>query len=49
MFCNISKDFTINSMKKIGLKGIAKIFSVDFNPFDTNDISDIHGYLMKGK
>ena len=36
-------------MKKIGLKGIAKIFSVDFNPFDTNDISDIHGYLMKGK
>ena len=47
---NISKDFTINNMKKkTGLKGIVKIFSVDFNPVDTNNILDIHGYLMKGK
>ena len=23
-------------------------FSVDFNPIDTNDILDIHKYLMKG-
>ena len=38
---NISKDFTIN-MKKTGLKGSVKIFSVDFNPIDTNDILDIH-------
>ena len=45
---NISKDFTIN-MKKTGLKGSVKFFSVDFNPIDTNDILDIHRYLMKGK
>ena len=43
---NISKDFTID-MKKTGLKGLAKIFFVDFNPIDTNNILDIHKYLMK--
>ena len=36
-------------MKKEGLKEIVKFFSVDFNPIDTNNISDIHRYLMKGK
>ena len=30
---NISKDFTINNMKKTGLKGIVKFFSVDFNQY----------------
>ena len=30
-------------MKKAGLKGIAEIFSVDFN-----DVLDTHKYLMKG-
>ena len=36
---NISKDFTINNLKKkTGLKGVVKFFSVDFNPIDTNDI-----------
>ena len=44
---NISKDFTINNMAKPGLKGIVKCFSIDFNPIDTNDILDIHKYLMK--
>ena len=44
---NISKDFTINNMKKTGLKGVVKFFSVDYNPIDTNDILDIHRYLMK--
>ena len=34
-------------MKKTGLKGVVKFFSVDFNPIDTNDILDIHKYLMK--
>ena len=30
---NISKDFTINNMKKkTRLKGVANFFSVDFNP-----------------
>ena len=44
---NVSKDFTINNMKKTGLKGIVKSFPVDFNPIDNNDILDIHKYLMK--
>ena len=39
---NISKDFTINNMKKTELKGIVKFFYVDVNPIDTNDILDIH-------
>ena len=39
---NISKDFTINNMTKIALKGVANFFSVDFNSIDTNDILDIH-------
>ena len=44
---NVSKDFTINNMEKKRLKGVVKIFSVYFNPIDTNDILDIHNYLMK--
>ena len=28
-------------MKKTGLKGTVKVFSVDFNPIDTNNILDI--------
>ena len=44
---NISKDFTINNMKKAGLERSVKFFSFDFNPIDTNDILDIHNYLMK--
>ena len=34
--------------KKTGLKGVAKFVLVDFNPNDTNDILDIHKYLMRG-
>ena len=41
---NISKDFTINNLKKTGLKGVIKFFSVNFNSINTNDI---HKYLMK--
>ena len=41
------KDFTINNMTKTGLKGVVKFFYVDFNLIDTNDILDIHRYLMK--
>ena len=42
-----SKDFTNDNMKKIGLKGVVKVFSADYNAIDTNDILDIHIYLMK--
>ena len=44
---NISKDFTINNMKETGLKEFLKVFSVDFNSINTNDLLDIHKYLMK--
>ena len=44
---NVSKYFTINNMKKTGLKKVVIFFSVDFNPIDTNNILDIHKYLMK--
>ena len=44
---NVSKDITINNLNKIGLKGVVKYFSVDFNPVDTNNILDIHKYLIK--
>ena len=33
--------------KKTELKGVLKFFSVDFDPIDTNNIIDIHKYLMK--
>ena len=47
---NISKDFTINNMKKkTRLKGSIKFFLLDFNPTDTNNFLDIHRYSMKGK
>ena len=42
---NTSKDFIINNIKKTGLKGIVKFFSVD--TIDTNDTLDINRYLMK--
>ena len=38
---NVWKDFTINNMTKTGLKGVVKLFPVDFNPIDNNDIIDI--------
>ena len=43
---NISKDFTVNNIK-YRIKRSGKFFSVDFNPIDTNNILDIHKYLMK--
>ena len=47
MFRNISKDFTINNMKKTGLHGYKYDFSDDYDSTDVNDISDIHKCLMK--
>ena len=42
-----SKNISINNMKKTGLKGSVKGFSVDCKTVDNNDILDIHTYLMK--
>ena len=38
---NISKDFTMNNIKRTGLKGNVYAFSVDYNIIDTNNILDI--------
>ena len=40
-------DFTINNMKKTGLKGIANFFIVYFNSTDTHDILDINKTLKR--
>ena len=49
MYClgNISKDFTIDNVKKNSIKRTCKFFFDDFNPTDNNDILDIHKYLIK--
>ena len=44
---NISKDFTLDELKKTGLKGIIKVFSVDHDTINTSDILDIHRFLLK--
>ena len=43
---NISKDFTVNNMKKNRVERKCKLFSVDFKPIDTNDILGIHKYCL---
>ena len=45
---NVSKDFAINNMRRTVLKEAVKFFPVGFNPIDTNNILDVHKYLMKG-
>ena len=44
---NISKDWSIDSMKKTGLKGYVYDFSVDYDAVAVSNILDIHKYLMK--
>ena len=44
---NISKDWSIDNMKKTGLTGYAYDFSVDYEATNVDDIKDIHKYLMK--
>ena len=44
---NISKDWSIDNMKKIGLKGYVCDFSVDYNAISVSDVMDIHNNLMK--
>ena len=46
---NISKDWSIDNMKKTGLKGYIYDFSVDYDDIAVSDILDIHEYLMKKK
>ena len=44
---NISKDWSVDNMKKTGFTGYVYDFSVDYNVSDVDDIKDIHQYLMK--
>ena len=46
---NISKDWSTDNMKKTGLTGYVYDFSADYNGVTTDDIKDIHNYLMKKK
>ena len=45
----ILKDWTVDSMKKAGLKRYVNEFSVDYSDTAVDDILDIHNYLMKKK
>ena len=44
---NISKDWSVDNMKKTGFTGYVYDFSVDYRAVDVDDIKDIHKYLMK--
>ena len=44
---NISKDWSIDNMKKTGFNRYAYDFSVDYDATDVDDIENIHMYLMK--
>ena len=44
---NISKDWSVDNMKKTGLKGYVYDFSVDYDAIGVSDILGIHKYLVK--
>ena len=44
---NISKDWSIDNMKRTGINGFAYDFSIDYDPIAVDDIKDIHKCLMK--
>ena len=44
---NISKDFSVDNMKKTGLNGYVHDFSVDYDATAVDDILSIHKYLME--
>ena len=44
---NISKDWSVENMKRIGFNGYVYDFSVDYDAIAVDDILDIHKYLMK--
>ena len=44
---NISKDFSVDNMKKTELNGYVYDFSVDYSAIGVADILDIHKYLIK--
>ena len=44
---NISKDCSVDNMKKTGLTGYVYDLSADYDAIAVDDIKDIHKYLIK--
>ena len=44
---NISKDWSVDNMKRTGFTGYVNDFSVDYDPTEVDDIKDIHKYLVR--
>ena len=44
---NISKDWSVDNMKKTGFNWYVYDFSVDYDAIAVDDILEIHKYLMK--
>ena len=44
---NISKNWSVDNMKKTEFNGYVYDFSVYYNVTDVDDMKDIHKYLMK--
>ena len=44
---NISKDWSVDNMKKTGFTDYVYDFSVDYDSVAVNDIKNIHKYLME--
>ena len=44
---NISKDWSVDNMKKTGFTGYVYDFSVNYDAIAVDDILDIHSYLIK--
>ena len=44
---NISKDWSVDNMKKTGFNGYVHEFSVDYDAISVSNILDIHKYLME--
>ena len=46
-FGNISKDWSVDNMKKTGFNGYIYDFSVDYEAVAVDNFKDIHKYLME--
>ena len=44
---NISKDWSIDNMKRTGFTGYVYNFSVSYNDIEVDNINNIHKYLIK--
>ena len=44
---NISKDWSVDNMKRTGINGYVYDFSIDYDPIAVDDIKDIHKCLMR--